>query len=113
MRVGIKETEDPVPLCYCFGYDCKAVRDDVRRTAHTDIQSKSTQRVKAGECSGGEQGARPVSPEQLATSLHISRDDATAFLQQSPSPVFLGTRNPTESWSFSSFCLFPHNTDSR
>lgn len=21
VRVGIKETEDPIPLCYCFGYD--------------------------------------------------------------------------------------------
>ena len=50
MRVGIKETEDPIPLCYCFGYDRKAVRDDVRRTGDTDILRTITQRVKAGEC---------------------------------------------------------------
>ena len=50
VRVGIKETEDPIPLCYCFGYDRKAVRDDVRRTGITDIQKIITQRVKAGEC---------------------------------------------------------------
>lgn len=50
VRVGIKETEDPVPLCYCFGYDRKAVRDDIRLRGDTDIQRIITQRVKAGEC---------------------------------------------------------------
>ncbi len=50
VRVGIKETEDPIPLCYCFGYDRKTVRDDIRRTGDTDIQRIITRRVKAGEC---------------------------------------------------------------
>ncbi len=50
VRVGIKETEDPIPICYCFGYDRKAVRDDIRRKGDTDIQRLITQRVKAGEC---------------------------------------------------------------
>ncbi len=49
-RVGIKETEDPIPLCYCFEYDRKAVLDDIRRTGDTDIQRIITQRVRAGEC---------------------------------------------------------------
>ncbi len=50
VRVGIKETEDPIPLCYCFGYDRKAGRDDMRRKGATDIQRIITQRVKAGDC---------------------------------------------------------------
>ena len=50
VRVGIKETDDPISLCYCFGYDRKAVRDDIRRTGNTDIQAIITERVKAGEC---------------------------------------------------------------
>ncbi len=50
VRVGIKETEDPVPLCYCFGYDRKEIRDDIRLKDDTDIQKIITQRVKAGEC---------------------------------------------------------------
>lgn len=50
VRVGIKETEDPIPLCYCFGYDRQAVRDDIRLKGDTDIQKIITQRVKAGEC---------------------------------------------------------------
>ncbi len=50
VRVGIKETEDPIPLCYCFGYDRKALRDDIRSKGDTDIQKTITQHVKAGEC---------------------------------------------------------------
>lgn len=50
VRVGIKETEDPIPLCYCFGYDRKAVRDDISLKGSTDIQQMITQRVRAGEC---------------------------------------------------------------
>ena len=50
VRVGIKETDDPIPLCYCFGYDRKAVHDDICRNGNTDIQKVITQRVKDGEC---------------------------------------------------------------
>ena len=50
VRVGIKETEDPIPLCYCFGYDRKAVRDDIRLKGETGIQKIITDRVRAGEC---------------------------------------------------------------
>ncbi len=49
-RVGIKENEDPIPLCYCFGYEREAVREDIRRTGDTDIQKIITERVRAGEC---------------------------------------------------------------
>ena len=50
MRVGIKETDDPVPLCYCFDYDRQAVREDIRGTGKTEIQRIITARVRAGEC---------------------------------------------------------------
>lgn len=50
VRVGIKETEDPIALCYCFNYDRKDVRDDIRQRGNTDIQQIITERVRAGEC---------------------------------------------------------------
>ncbi len=50
VRVGIKETEDPIPLCYCFGYDRQAIRDEIRLKGETQIQNIITQRVRAGEC---------------------------------------------------------------
>lgn len=50
VRVGIKETEDPIPICYCFGYERKDVWDDIRRMDVTEIQKIITQRTRAGEC---------------------------------------------------------------
>jgi hypothetical protein len=50
VRVGIKEKEDPIPLCYCFDFDRKAIWDDIRFKGTTDIPKIITQRIKAGEC---------------------------------------------------------------
>ncbi len=50
VRVGFKETEDPIPLCYCYGFDRKAVRDDIRAKGDTDIKKVITEHVRAGEC---------------------------------------------------------------
>lgn len=50
VRVGIKETEDPIPLCYCFGYNREQVWDDIRRSSETEILRIITRRVKDGEC---------------------------------------------------------------
>ena len=50
VRVGIKEKEDPIPLCYCFDFDRRAIWDDIRSKGTTDIPKIITQRIKAGEC---------------------------------------------------------------
>ena len=50
VRVGIKENKDPIPLCYCFDYDRKAIWDDIRSKGSTDIPKIITQRIQAGEC---------------------------------------------------------------
>lgn len=50
VRVGIKETEDPIPLCYCFDYERADVWEDIRRKHDTEIEQIIRQRVKAGEC---------------------------------------------------------------
>jgi len=50
VRVGIKETEDPISLCYCFGYERADVQEDIRLKNATDIETKIRQRVKAKEC---------------------------------------------------------------
>ncbi|HBP87793.1 MAG TPA: hypothetical protein PKK23_14580 [Nitrospirales bacterium] len=50
VRVGIKETEDPVPLCYCFDYERADVREDIRHRNDTDIEKIIRERVQAGEC---------------------------------------------------------------
>lgn len=50
VRVGIKEEEDSVSICYCFGYERGDIEDDIRRKGRTDIQNIITARVRAGEC---------------------------------------------------------------
>ena len=50
VRVGIKETEDPIPLCYCFDFDRKAIRDDIRFKGTTNIPRVITERIRAGKC---------------------------------------------------------------
>jgi len=50
VRVGIKETVDPIPLCYCFEYERADVREDIRLKNGTDIETIIRQHVKAKEC---------------------------------------------------------------
>jgi len=50
VRAGVKETEDPVPLCYCFDYTRADVRRDIEETGATDILERIKAEVKAGYC---------------------------------------------------------------
>ncbi len=50
VRVGLKETEDPVPICYCFGFTEKMVFDEVRTTGKCTIPQRITAEIKAGHC---------------------------------------------------------------
>lgn len=49
-RVGQKETEEPVPICYCFGYTVADVRRDLATRGKTDIPAIITAEVQAGHC---------------------------------------------------------------
>ncbi len=37
VRVGLKAKEDPIPLCYCFGFDESHIRDQISQTGDTTI----------------------------------------------------------------------------
>ena len=50
VRVGFKERDDPIPLCYCFGVDRAAIRAEVRDGGDTDAQRDITAHMRAGEC---------------------------------------------------------------
>ena len=50
VRVGLKETEDPIPLCYCFDYTRADIRRDVEGRGSTDILEGIKAEVKAGFC---------------------------------------------------------------
>jgi len=50
VRVGLKEREDPVPLCYCFGHTRASVREEILATGSTTVPDRIKAGVTADEC---------------------------------------------------------------
>ena len=50
VRVGLKETEAPAPLCYCFGFTEAMVRSEIERTGACTIPERIAAEVKARHC---------------------------------------------------------------
>ena len=50
VRVGLKETEDPVPVCYCFEFTRAMLREEIERTGATTIPQKIQEEIAAGRC---------------------------------------------------------------
>lgn len=50
VRVGLKEKEDPVPLCYCFGFDERDAREEIARTGQCSIPRRISALIKQGMC---------------------------------------------------------------
>ena len=50
VRVGIKEMRDPIPVCYCFGYERKTIWDEIARTGKSEIPDKIRTEIQAGNC---------------------------------------------------------------
>lgn len=50
VRVGVKEKEDPIPVCYCFNFTERDIIEDVERYGEGRIFKEITANVKAGVC---------------------------------------------------------------
>lgn len=50
VRVGLKEREDPIPLCYCFGYEREEVKCDIEAHGASQIPDRIKAEVQAGFC---------------------------------------------------------------
>lgn len=50
VRVGIKETEDPAPLCYCFDYSRADIRREIETLGSTNIPNQIRAEIEAGFC---------------------------------------------------------------
>jgi len=50
IRVGLKAKEDPIPLCYCFGFDESHLRDEISRTGNTSIPERISALIRQGLC---------------------------------------------------------------
>jgi len=50
VRVGLKESDDPVPVCYCFDITLAELRKDIATTGRTGIPEMIAAEVRAGHC---------------------------------------------------------------
>ncbi|MBP8153835.1 MAG: hypothetical protein KAX87_01020 [Nitrospira sp.] len=50
VRVGLKETEDPVPACYCFGVTERMIHEDIQGTGRSSASARIRAEVKEGNC---------------------------------------------------------------
>jgi hypothetical protein len=50
VRVGLKEPDDPIPICYCFGHTRAGAWEEIRRTGRSSLVASITAHVQAGRC---------------------------------------------------------------
>ncbi|MFQ5696359.1 MAG: hypothetical protein ACE5HB_10250 [Terriglobia bacterium] len=50
VRVGVKEEQEPLPVCYCFGVTRSDIREEVQRTGKSVALARIKAEVKAGNC---------------------------------------------------------------
>ncbi len=50
IRVGVKVKDDPIPLCYCFGFDESHIREELAQTGRTSIPHRISNLIREGLC---------------------------------------------------------------
>ena len=50
IRVGQKESEDPIPVCYCFDFTIADLRRDLTTRGETSIPGTITEEIRSGHC---------------------------------------------------------------
>jgi len=50
VRVGLKETEDPILVCYCFGITERMIQDEIERAGRSTAGTRIRAEVKVGNC---------------------------------------------------------------
>lgn len=48
--VGVKATTDPIPLCYCFGFDESHLREEIVQIGTTTIPERISYLIREGLC---------------------------------------------------------------
>jgi NAD(P)H-nitrite reductase large subunit len=50
VRVGVKETSNPIPICYCFGFTRQDIQEEIRATGQSTVAKRIAAEVEAGRC---------------------------------------------------------------
>ena len=48
--VGIKETEDPIPVCYCFDHTRASIWEEIERSGRSTVVESIKRAVQEGRC---------------------------------------------------------------
>jgi len=76
IRVGLKETEDPVWVCYCFDISKKMIREEIESTGHSASGDRIRQEVanKNCECEIKNPSGRCCLGEVLAAEKEVQKN---------------------------------------
>lgn len=86
VRVGLKESEDPLPVCYCFGFSRADIEREIAETGSCTIAARITAEVKAGSCA-----CESKNPAGDCCLGNVNREIKEAKLRQVPA-ASTGTR---------------------
>jgi len=50
ITVGVKASANPIPLCYCFGFDESHLREEISQTGTTTIPERISHLIREGLC---------------------------------------------------------------
>jgi hypothetical protein len=50
VRVGIKESDPPIPICYCFGHTVDSARVEIQATRQSTLAARITKEIRDGNC---------------------------------------------------------------
>ncbi|MGH9905673.1 MAG: putative iron-sulfur cluster-binding metallochaperone, partial [Pyrinomonadaceae bacterium] len=50
ITVGVKAKTDPIPVCYCFGFDESHIREEISHTGATTIPDRISKLIREGSC---------------------------------------------------------------
>jgi hypothetical protein len=86
LRVGLKLKDDPVPLCYCFGFEEKDARAEIALTGRTTIPQRIMAFIQQGMCACEERnpsGACCLGEVNKAVKRLMSEHQASKVIQPS------------------------------
>ena len=50
ITVGVKASTDPIPVCYCFGFDESHLREEIAQTGSTSVPERISRLIREGLC---------------------------------------------------------------
>ncbi len=81
VRVGMKETESPRPVCYCFDHSVEEIEDEIQRLGQTDIAA-----TIAAKCRQGLDHCEETNPQGSCCLGNINKVVKAATPHQPASP---------------------------